>query len=47
MVLSRGKGQSVPAYANGIHQDFGLNPDEYQQNLRAHVNDDVSTTWKE
>jgi hypothetical protein len=35
-VLSRGDGQSVKEYSTGIHQDYGLGPDNYCTTLEAY-----------
>lgn len=35
VVLRRGKGQKVPVYANGIHQDFGTGTEGLFENLWA------------
>tara|TARA_B110000285_G_scaffold159977_1_gene178609 strand:- start:276 stop:557 length:282 start_codon:yes stop_codon:yes gene_type:complete len=35
-VLSRGEGQAVPFYGAGIHQDYGIGPENYQLALSAY-----------
>ncbi len=43
----RGPGTPNPSYAMGVHQDFGLGPDEYEEGLRAFTTPEISGWWRD
>jgi hypothetical protein len=34
-------------YANGVHQDYGLTPDDYQESLEAFSSPEFAASWRE
>lgn len=45
--LRRGRGTSTPQYGDGVHQDFGLTPDDFQEALEAFSTPEVGRFWRE
>ncbi len=43
----RGPGTPNPDYATGVHQDYGLLPDAFEESLRAFTSADVSGWWRQ
>ena len=43
----RGPGTANPFYAEGVHQDFGLSADDYQQSLEAFVSAEIGQRWRD
>ena len=41
--MRRGPGTPNPLYAGGVHQDFGLTPDDYQETIEAFTGAEVWT----
>ncbi len=41
----RGPGQPA-GYANGVHQDFGIGPDDFQQGLAAFTGPEIAAAWR-
>lgn len=46
-VLQRGPGTPNPFYGLGVHQDFGLTADDYQQNLEAYTSSEFARQWRD
>jgi hypothetical protein len=44
--LRRGRGTPNPFYAEGIHQDYGLGPDDYQESVEAFVSEEAALGWR-
>jgi hypothetical protein len=44
--LRRGRGTSTPFYGDGVHQDFGLTPDDYQINIEAFATPEAARWWR-
>jgi hypothetical protein len=42
----RGPGTSNPDYAGGVHQDFGLTPDDYQEAIEVFVAPEIGAAWR-
>lgn len=42
----RGPGTPNPDYAGGLHQDFGLSPDDFQEGLEAFAGPEVGALWR-
>ena len=42
----RGPGTPNPEYAGGVHQDFGLTPDDYQENMAVFVGPEMAQGWR-
>jgi hypothetical protein len=47
MVLRRGRGTKVNAYANGVHQDFGTNAEEFEANQVAYLGKEKGEAYRE
>jgi hypothetical protein len=45
-LLRRGRGTATPFYANGVHQDFGLTPDDYEKNVGAFAGPEGARWWR-
>lgn len=45
-VLRRGRGTSVPYYADGVHSDGGVDLDDYVHNLAAFSNVEAGEWWR-
>jgi hypothetical protein len=45
-LLRRGRGTSTPFYANGVHQDFALTPDDYEKNVGAFAGPVGAQWWR-
>lgn len=45
-VLRRGRGTSVPFYADGVHSDGGLDLDDYVHNIAAFSSDEAANEWR-
>jgi hypothetical protein len=44
--LRRGRGTATPSYGDGVHQDFGLTPDDYQTNVEAFASPEAGKWWR-
>ena len=44
--LRRGPGTPNPEYAGGVHQDFGLTPDDYQENIQVFASPEIAQIWR-
>lgn len=44
--LRRGPGTPNPFYGSGVHQDFGLTADDYQENLEAFRTPEMGQMWR-
>jgi len=44
--LRRGRGTATPFYGEGVHQDFGLTPDDYQINVEAFASPEAGKWWR-
>jgi hypothetical protein len=47
ILVRRGEGARETRYATGVHQDYGLTPDDYQVNVAAYASDAVATRWRQ
>jgi len=45
--MRRGPGTRNPEYAAGVHQDFGLTPDDYQESLEIFTSPEVGRVWRD
>lgn len=45
-VLRRGPGTENPFYAEGVHNDYGLSPDDYQETLQAFGYETGADEWR-
>lgn len=45
-LLRRGRGTNTPFYANGVHQDYGLTPDDYEKNVGAFAGAEAARWWR-
>jgi hypothetical protein len=45
-LLRRGRGTATPFYANGVHQDHGLTPDDYAENVGAFAGAEAANWWR-
>jgi hypothetical protein len=45
-VVRRGRGTANPAYGNGVHQDFGLTPEDYRQSIEAFTSPEIARYWR-
>jgi hypothetical protein len=45
-LLRRGRGTATPFYANGVHQDHGLTPQDYEQNVGAFAGAEAARWWR-
>ena len=43
--LRRGRDTRMPAYGRGVHQDFGLTPDDYVESVEAYTSPEVGRLW--
>lgn len=44
--LRRGRGTSTPQYANGVHSDYGLTPDDFEVSVQAYANGQAAQGWR-
>ena len=44
--VRRGPGTATPQYAGGVHNDFGLTADDYQENLEAYATAEIAQRWR-
>jgi hypothetical protein len=44
--LRRGRDTGVPAYGGGVHQDFGLTPDDYVEAVEAYASPEIGRRWR-
>jgi len=42
----RGRDTTLPVYGNGVHQDCGPGPDDYQQMVSAFANPEAAAMWR-
>ena len=42
----RGPGTLNPEYANGVHQDFGVSPDDFQEGFGAFTGPEIAGFWR-
>jgi len=45
-LLRRGRDTGTPFYANGVHQDHGLTPDDYARNVGAFAGPNAEQWWR-
>lgn len=45
-LLRRGPDSPNPFYGTGVHQDFGLSADDYQENVAAYGTDEAAGAWR-
>lgn len=45
--LRRGPGTANPLYAGGVHQDFGLTPDDYQESIESFTSPEIGKLWRD
>lgn len=43
--LRRGRGTAIPFYANGVHQDYALTPDDYAKSVGAFAGPMAESWW--
>lgn len=46
-MIRRGPGMGAPFYAEGVHQDYGLSADDYQENLEAYGSPAFAAQWRD
>jgi len=46
-ILRRGRDTAVPFYAEGVHSDGGIGPDDYAHNIGAFSNEQFGAWWRE
>ena len=44
--LRRGRETGTPQYANGVHSDYGLTPDDFQVSVEAFANAQAAAGWR-
>jgi hypothetical protein len=44
--IRRGPGTATPQYGEGVHNDFGLTADDYQENLEAYASPEIAGWWR-
>ena len=45
--MRRGPGTPNPIYAGGVHQDYGLTPDDYQESIEVFTSPEIGRLWRE
>ena len=45
-LIRRGRGTSTPFYANGVHQDYALTPDDYEKSVGAFAGPQAAHWWR-
>lgn len=45
-ILRRGRDTAVPFYADGVHSDGGIGPDDYAHNIGAFSNPEIANLWR-
>ena len=45
--IRRGPGTANPTYAGGVHQDFGLTPDDFQETMEAFTSPEIGRFWRD
>ena len=45
--LRRGRDTRMPAYGRGVHQDYGLTPDDYVESVEAYTSPEVGRLWRD
>ncbi len=46
-LVRRGVGTPNPQYGNGVHQDLGLTPGDYQEGIEAFSSPEVGQSWRD
>jgi hypothetical protein len=44
--LRRGRGTSTPQYANGVHSDYGLTPEDFEVSVEAYAGRQAAEGWR-
>jgi hypothetical protein len=44
--VRRGPGTATPQYGEGVHNDFGLTADDYQENIAAYATPEIGAWWR-
>jgi hypothetical protein len=44
--LRRGRGTSTPQYANGVHSDYGLTPEDFEISIEAFATPQAAQGWR-
>lgn len=44
--MRRGPGSANPFYGSGVHSDYGLTPDDYQESLEAFSTPEIARGWR-
>jgi len=44
--LRRGRGTSMPQYANGVHSDYGVTPEDFQVSVEAYATPEAARGWR-
>ena len=44
--LRRGRGTSTPQYANGVHSDYGLTPEDFEVSVKAYATPQAAQGWR-
>jgi hypothetical protein len=44
--LRRGRGTSTPQYANGVHSDYGLTPEDFESSVEAYATRQAAQGWR-
>ncbi len=45
-VMRRGPGTDNPFYGAGVHQDYGLSADDYEENVAAYAGPEAARNWR-
>jgi hypothetical protein len=45
-LLRRGRGTATPFYAEGVHSDGGVGPDDYANNVAAYAGEQAGAWWR-
>ena len=46
-ICKRGKGANVGFYGEGVHQDYALTPDDYQDTVHAYSDESIGQAWRD
>ena len=44
--LRRGRGTPTPQYANGVHSDYGLTPEDFEVSVEAYADRHAAEVWR-
>ena len=46
-VLRRGPGAQINEYANGVHSDYGMDPQDFRQSVKSYFGQYFAREWQE